>query len=169
MSGSETLPGGTETNYADQHVPLKDYAGLVAGFNVLLAAGLAVAERRGRGIPERPSLADVALISVATHKLSRLITKDRATAFARAPFTRYEESAGHGEVEEHARGRGLRRSVGELLVCPFCTAQWVAGGFVVGLAAAPRVTRLLAVMFTATAAADFLHLGYVAAEKRVSP
>lgn len=169
MSASDALPGGTETGYADRHVPLRDYAGLVAGFNVLLAAGLAVAERRGRGLPERPGLADVVLISVATHKLSRLITKDRVTAFARAPFTRYEQSAGHGEVEEHARGHGLRRTLGELLVCPFCAAQWVAGGFVVGLAAAPRVTRLLAVMFTATAAADFLHLGYVAAQKRVSP
>jgi hypothetical protein len=169
MSGSEALPGGTEDHYADQHVPLKDYAALVAGFNVLLAGGLALAERRGRGIPERPSLVDVGLICVATHKLSRLITKDRVTAFVRAPFTHYEEAAGHGEMEEHARGRGERRALGELLVCPFCVAQWVAGGFVVGLAAAPRVTRLLAVMFTATAVADFLHLAYVAAEKRVEP
>jgi hypothetical protein len=43
----------------------------------------------------------------------------------------------------------------------------VAGGFTVGIVAAPRVTRLLAGMFTMVAAADFLHLAYKAAEKRV--
>jgi len=46
---------------------------------------------------------------MATHKISRLITKDKVTAFVRAPFTRFQEAAGHGELEEEARGEGLRR------------------------------------------------------------
>ena len=164
---SAEIRGRDETRYSDQPMPLRDYAGLVALFNVALAGGLAAAERSGRGIPSRLSAGDVVLLSVATHKLSRLLTKDRVTSFARAPFTRYEEPAGHGELEEHARGTGMRRVIGELLVCPYCIGQWVAGGFTIGMVAAPRVTRLLASMFTMVAASDALHLAYKAAEKRV--
>ncbi len=93
-----------------------------------MVGGLALAERSGRRIPERVGVGDLVLMGVATHKLSRLITKDRVTSFARAPFTRYEEPAGHGEIEEHARGTGMRRAVGQLLTCPYCISQWVAGG-----------------------------------------
>lgn len=40
----------------------------------------------------------------------------------------------------------MRRAVGQLLTCPYCIGQWVAGGFTLGLVAAPRPT-LLAAMF----------------------
>ena len=165
-STTQTAPAGLAAGYSDEPVPLRDYAGLVAAFNVALAGALVVAERTGRRIPERIGAGDIALIGVATHKLSRLIAKDRVTAFLRAPFTRFEEPAGHGEVEEHARGSGLRRALGELLVCPYCIGQWVAGGFTAGMVISPRVTRLLAGMFAAVATSDFLQMAYKAAEKR---
>jgi hypothetical protein len=155
-----------ETQYADAPVPLRDYAGLTAAFNVAMIAGLAVAERSGRRIPERVGAGDILLVGVATHKLSRLITKDRVTSFLRAPFARYEEPAGHGELEEHARGTGMRRAVGQLITCPYCIGQWVAGGFTLGLVAAPRPTRLAAAMFAALAISDALQLAYKAADKR---
>ena len=85
--------GRDETRYSDEPVPLRDYAGLVALFNVALAGGLAAAERSGRPLPARLTAGDVVLLSIATHKLSRLITKDRVMAFARAPFTRYQGDA----------------------------------------------------------------------------
>ena len=66
--------------------------------------GLAALHRSGRELPERVGLGDVVLVATATQKLSRLITRDRVTSFLRAPFTRYQEAAGHGEVEEAARG-----------------------------------------------------------------
>ena len=69
-------------------------------------------------------------------------------------------------MEEEARGRGLRYATGELLTCPYCLAQWVAGGFVIGYVHAPRVTRLLAGMWTAHAIADAVQLAYSAAEQR---
>ena len=155
--------------YTDAPMPLRDYAGLTALFNLAMVGGLALAERSGRRIPERVSAADLALIGVATHKLSRLITKDRVTSFARAPFTRYEEPAGHGELEEHARGTGMRRAVGQLLTCPYCISQWVAGGFAIGLVAAPRPTRLAAALFAAVAISDGLQLAWNAAETRATP
>jgi hypothetical protein len=164
--GRPQLAGEAERAYADRPVPLRDYAGLVAAFNAALAGALLLAERSGRPLPQRMGAADIALIGVATHKLSRIVTKERVTAFMRAPFTRLERSAGHGELEEHARGHGLRRAVGELLVCPYCLSQWVAGAFTAGLVLAPRPTRLIAGMFSAVAVSDFLQLAYKAAETR---
>ena len=166
MEQSAERKGRDETRYTDEPIPLRDYDVLVALLTYAPAGGLDADVRSGRPIPARITAGDVVLLSIATHKLSRLITKDRVTSFARAPFTRYEEPAGHGELEAHARGQGMRRAIGQLLVCPYCIAQWVAGGFTVGIVAAPRVTRLLAGMFTMVAAADFLHLAYTAAEKR---
>jgi hypothetical protein len=162
------LPGALGADYAagDQHRPLAGYAILTATFGVALGGGLLVAHRQGRSLPETVGVYDVVLIGVATHKLSRLLTKDKVTSVLRAPFTRFQEKAGHGEVEEAARGHGLRLAVGELLVCPYCIAQWVAGAFSLGLVFAPRLTRLLAGMWSAHAIADAAQLAYRAAERR---
>ena len=150
--------------YAPQeHRPLAAYAGLTAAFGVALAGALVA---RRRELPERISARDLALAGVATHKVSRLLAKDKVTSFIRAPFTRYQEPAGHGELEEAPRGSGARYAIGELLVCPYCLAQWVAAGFVVGLVAAPRPTRLVAGIYAAETLSDFLQLAYAAAEDR---
>jgi hypothetical protein len=106
------------------------------------------------------------MAGIATQKVSRLIAKDKVTSFVRAPFTRFQEKAGHGEVEEQPRGTGLRRATGELVACPYCLAQWISGGFAVGYVFTPRLTRLLAGMWTIHALADAAQLAYRAAEKR---
>jgi len=80
------------------------------------------------------------------------------------PTRAASRSYGRCEVEEAARGSGLRRAVGELLVCPDCLGQWVAGGFLAGLVAAPRPTRAVAAMFTVYAAADALQMLNAAAK-----
>lgn len=146
--------------------PLASYAVLTATFGAALAGSLLLARARGRELPERIPARDVVLAGIATHKLSRLLAKDRVTSAIRAPFTEFQDAAGHGEVRERARGRGLQRAIGELLVCPFCLGQWVAGAFTVGYVAAPRLTRVLAAMWTAEAIADAAQLAYVAAEER---
>src|SRR3954451_12341051 len=158
------LPGtlGADYTRAIEYRPLASYAALSAVFAAALTAGLVSA----RGLPERIALQDVILGGIATHKLSRLVAKDKVSSFMRAPFTRFQEQSGHGEVEEEARGQGLRYAIGELLVCPYCVGQWVAGGLVVGYVFAPRVTRLVAGMFTVLAIADGAQLAYSAAEQR---
>jgi len=166
MSATHTdLPGSLGAEYAAdaEYRPLGGYAVLTATFGAAMAGGLIAGHRSGR-LPERIPVQDVALAGIATHKLSRLITKDKITAAVRAPFTRFQEKTGHGEVEEAARGRGLRYAVGELLVCPYCMAQWVSGGFTLGYVFAPRTTRLLATMWTIHAVADAAQLAYSAAE-----
>jgi hypothetical protein len=163
------LPGGLGADYAadaDDQRPLGGYSVLTGTFGLLFAGGLLVGTRKGRELPERLSTRDLVLAGIATHKLSRLITKDKVTAFARAPFTRFQEKAGHGEVEEAARGRGLRYAIGELLVCPYCVGQWVVGAFTLGFTFAPRLTRLLTSMFAMYAIADTAQLGYKALEER---
>jgi hypothetical protein len=148
-----------------QQPPFGAYAAFAVAFNAAFGGALAVAARSGR-LPERVQGGDVLLLGVATHKLSRLVTKDKVMAFARAPFTEYQEPGGPGEVEERARGRGLRRAVGELLVCPYCIGLWTSAGMHAGLLFAPRVTRTVASTFTALAIADFLQIAYKAAEER---
>ncbi len=145
--------------HADQYRPLAGYGALIAVFNAGMAAFLVSADRRG-ALPERYAASDLALMAVGTFKLSRLIAKDRVTSGIRAPFTRFQGDAGHGEVDEAARGRGLRRALGELLVCDYCLAQWAAAGFVAGHAVAPRPTRAVEAMFSIYAASDVLQLGY---------
>lgn len=145
--------------HAEQYRPLAAYGLLAGAFNAGLVGFLVAAERRGK-LPDRYSPGDLALMAVGTAKLSRLITKDRVTSAIRAPFTRFQDDAGHGEVDEAARGKGLRLALGELLVCDYCLAQWVSAGFLVGHALAPRPTRAVAAMYTAYAAADVLQVTY---------
>ncbi len=140
--------------------PLGAYAGLVALFNAELALFLLAARKSGRWLPERIELRDVLLLGVATHKVSRIVTKEMVTSAARAPFTQYEAPAGAGEINESTRGKGLRHAIGELLTCPFCFAVWVASSFTYGLVFAPRVTRLLASIFAMVTLSDTLQNGY---------
>jgi uncharacterized protein DUF1360 len=157
---------GADYARADEHRPLAGYAILSGAFAAAVGAALVEARRSGRWLPERIGTRDLILAGIATHKVSRLIAKDKVTSFLRAPFTRYQESAGHGELDEAARGRGLRLAIGELLVCPYCLAHWVAAAFTLGYVRAPGPTRLLAGMWTIHTIADTLQLAYAAAERR---
>jgi hypothetical protein len=128
-------------------------------------AGFALWLRRsGRELPDQVENRDLALVAVATFKASRIIARDRVTSAIRAPFSRYQDDAGPGEVDEAARGRGLRRVVGELLICPYCLDVWTATGFLGGLVAAPRATRWIASVFAVVSAADALQIAYAKAE-----
>src|SRR3978361_1786112 len=143
--------------------PFLSYAALMAIFNTLFAAGLLAARRRGRELPERPAPVDILLIGVASHKLSRLVAKDKVTSPLRAPFTEFEEQGGPSEFEERSRGSGFRKAIGELLICPYCLGLWVVAAFSLGLLIAPRPTRLIASIFSALTISDFLHIASHAA------
>ncbi len=158
---------GPLTGYAPprKRPPFGSYVLFTSVFNGAFGTALALAARSGR-LPERIEAGDVVLIGVASHKLSRVITKDKITSFLRAPFTEYQAPGGPGEVEERARGAGLRRAIGELLICPYCIGLWVSGGMHLSLVYAPRTTRTVASTFTALTIADFLQIAYKAAEEK---
>ncbi|PYK08605.1 MAG: hypothetical protein DME65_13725, partial [Verrucomicrobia bacterium] len=87
---------------------LAEFASLLAFYmtSVAVLTGMAVEKNC---LPRRFSLLDLALLGIATHKLSRIVAKDRITGILRAPFVSYVRSAGAGEVEEEPRGRGIQR------------------------------------------------------------
>jgi Protein of unknown function (DUF1360) len=146
--------------------PLLSYAALIGIFNLLFGAALALARRTGRQLPERVGVADLLSIGVASHKVSRLLAKDKVTRPLRAPFTELEGEGGPSELEESSRGTGVRKAIGELLVCPYCLGLWVVAAFAVGLLFAPRLTRFLAATFSALTISDFLQIAYKAAEEK---
>jgi hypothetical protein len=150
----------------EERPPLAAYATFATVFHAAMAGAVAAARRSGRDMPERVEAGDIVLIGTASYKLSRLISKKKVTSFVRAPFTELEGRGGPAELEEKPRGSGLRRAVGELLVCPYCLGLWASGGFHVGLLFAPRATRFSASVLSAMAISDFLQVMYRAAEER---
>src|SRR3954462_13056949 len=140
--------------------PLRAFAGLMAAYAAAVSVGAVVVRRRARPVPDRVGLTDIALLSVATFKVSRLLAKDPVTSPLRAPFTEFAGTSGDAELKEEVRGTGARKAIGELVTCPFCLGQGVATGFVFGLVTQPRATRAVATVFTVLAASDFLQHAY---------
>lgn len=141
--------------------PLPGYLMAMGSYAVLAGTVSAVGRLTGVRLPDRFSLGDTALVSVATHKASRLLTKEAVTSPLRAPFTRYEAPAGHAELKESPRkDHPAQHAVGELVTCPFCAGVWIASALTAGLVFAPRLTRLVATALTAVAASDALNLAY---------
>jgi hypothetical protein len=123
-------------------------------------AALSLALALARRTRTRPGWADVALLGVGTHKLSRLITKDFVTAPLRAPFTRRKENEGAGEVHDEPRGGAVRKTIGNLLTCPYCIGFWISTGLNTMLMLRPAETRFVLRMLASDTLSDFLHLSY---------
>ena len=135
-----TLPQETEANFSIEEYGAKtaekeeceeqllaEYATLLGFYlaSATVLTGIAVQHNR---LPRKFGLLDLALLGIATHKLSRIVAKDRITGILRAPFVSYIRSAGAGEVEEEPRGRGFQRGIGHLVSCPYCMAPLVRHG-----------------------------------------
>lgn len=155
--GTDDLYAGGYAD-ADERPPLAAYATFAAVFHAAMAGAVVAAKRSGRDLPERVEAGDLVLIGTASYQLSRLVSKKRVTAFVRAPFTELEGRGGPAELEEKPRGTGLRRALGELLLCPYCLGLWASGGFHAGLLFAPRTTRFSASVLSAMAISDFLQI-----------
>jgi len=156
---SETFREQQAAYSSGEDRPLGSYVVTMAVYGGLVGGLAALARLTGRRPPKvRPW--DLALMTIATHKIARTLTKDPVTSPLRAPFTKYEGTSGPAELAEEVRGAGARHAVGELITCPFCTAQWVATAYAAGLVFAPGATRLAGVTMTAVAGADWLQLGY---------
>jgi hypothetical protein len=145
-------PAGQDAGGEDER-PLGSYAALGTTFAGAFGGMLVACRRR---LPERLSAGDLALVALGTHKLSRTIARDRVTRPLRAPFTEVQGEEPPLELRERATGSGLRRAIGELLSCPYCLDQWIAGAFIAGLVLAPRPTRATAGMFAAVTGSDYL-------------
>lgn len=150
----------------EKRPPFLPYLGLMSLFSTLVGTALAVAKRQGRQLPETVDAGQLLLVGTAAHKISRIVTKDKVTSPLRAPFTELQGKGGPAELKERSRGTGLRKAIGELLICPFCLDLWVVAAFSVGLLFAPRVTRFVASLFAALTVSDFFQIAYKAAEDK---
>jgi hypothetical protein len=141
--------------------PLGGYLKVIGAYAGIVGAAIGIGRLTRRSVPATVGPWDLVLLSVATHRLSRTLAKDPITSPLRAPFTEYEGVGAAAELEEEVRTEDeLRHSVGELISCPMCLAQWVATGFGAGLVFAPRQTRLVMAVLSAVAGSDFLQYLY---------
>jgi len=139
---------------------IPSHIGAMTVFGGGWAGVAALVNRTGTPVPERYALADLLIGGLATHKFTRLISKDGVTTPLRAPFTVYEGEAGDAEVNERPRDEHPQHTIGELLTCPFCLAPWVASAYVAGLMLAPRAARTWAATFSVVAASDLMQQAY---------
>jgi hypothetical protein len=158
------VDGEVRAYAGDDDRPLGGYLALLGTYGTLVASLGSIVAWRRKTLPDRFSAADLALVTVATHKVARVVTKDPVTSPFRAYFTRFEGPTGEGEIAESVRGTGLRHAVGELVTCPFCIAQWIGTTFAFGLVLAPRVTRFAASLFVILTGSDLLQIGYAKAQ-----
>ena len=152
--------------YADgEDRPLGGYLKLMGVYSAGIAGAAGAARALNRSAPQRIGPLDLVQLTVATHRLSRTISKDPVTSPLRAPFTQYAGLAAAGELKEEVRGHGVQHSAGELISCPMCLAQWVGTALCAGLVLAPTATRLVLATMTAVGGADFLHHLYAVLEQ----
>jgi hypothetical protein len=100
----------------------------------------------------------VVLGAAATFRFSKLVTRNVVTDPLRAPFSRYGGPGGPAETIDEPRGSGVRRTIGELVTCPFCFSVWAATTCTAGMVLAPRATRVIAAGLTMLTGADLLQL-----------
>ncbi len=143
-----------------QERPLGGYVAAMAAYAAAVGTLAGSTRLTKREVPDGLAVGDVLLSAVATHKLSRLITRDPVTSPLRAPFTVYEGQEGPAELKEGVRGHGVQKTIGELITCPFCLDMWVATGLMAGFIYLPRTTRLAIDTLAVLAGADMLQFVY---------
>lgn len=99
LSGADEPASSSE----EPEQPLGASTGFMAAYGLGVAASAVLVRRSGRRLPERFALADLALVTVATHKLSRLVAKESVTRPLRAPFTTFVDAAGEAELRKEVK------------------------------------------------------------------
>jgi hypothetical protein len=139
--------------------PYTAYAGIMGTFAGGLAAAGVLARLLGRD-PRGDTALDLAVLSAATFKAARTISRDDVSSFIRNPFV--EGEAGTGEDEAPKETGGVQQAIGELVTCSRCIGTWAAAGLATTQILAPRFGRLLTWSLAAAGANDFLQAGFVA-------
>jgi hypothetical protein len=143
----------------EQKPPYESYAAIVGVF----AAGLAVAGGLARLLgrdPRENTWLDLTVLSAASFKAARTITRDEVTSFMREPFV--EGEAHSGEDERPVQTGGIEQAIGELVTCSRCIGTWTAAGLATTQVLAPRFGRLLTWTLAGAGINDFLQAGFAA-------
>jgi hypothetical protein len=138
--------------------PYGAYAAIMGTFAGGLVAAGAVANLLGREPRENTAL-DLAVLSAATFKAARTISRDEVTSFLRDPFV---QGHAHEGGEDALETGDLRQAIGELVTCSRCVGTWVAAGLAGTQILAPRFGRLFTWSLAAAGANDFLQASFAA-------
>ena len=96
MTATATRAAGRVSDeYERPDHPLRGYVAIMASYGVLMTGAAALLARNKR-LPDGLRLADGALLAIASHKVSRTLSKDAVASPLRAPFTRFKGAAGPG-------------------------------------------------------------------------
>lgn len=144
-------------------LPLEGYATLLAIYGTGTAGLLAWAARNEHTFDDI-SLQDLLVLGVGSHKLARMISKDRVGTVLRQPFTEYDGTDGAlpGEAKESARrDRGsFIQAVGELLSCPYCMTTWAGTALFGTFLADRKLGRTLGALLSTLSLADMAQSFY---------
>jgi hypothetical protein len=156
---TETEPQ-TRRETDDRPTEPVDYAALNAVYGALMAGVLIVGRDRARDDPIE--VRELIPLAAATFALSKVVAREKIGTWVRDPFVEVDGG------EQRPRGRRLRRAVGELVTCTRCVGAWSALA-VVGLRVAePTAGRTVANVLAASAANDWLQLGFKLASTRAN-
>jgi uncharacterized protein DUF1360 len=142
--------------HANAPPPYASYAAILATFGGLLAATAAL--ERARNEQRKVTALELTLLTAASFKAARAISRERVGSVVREPFVEGERPV----------GGGARRAVGELVTCTRCLGTWAAAGLVATETAAPRFGRVLTLTLAAGAGNDFLQAAFAALCSRES-
>ena len=113
--------------------PLAGYLGAMGVYASAVAGLTLLARRLGFRPPDRISPWDVALLGIATHRVTRTMAKDAVVSPVRAPFTTYQQPGGAGRGARGGTHR-LRRRGTRSANCSPARSAWDSGS-------APRSAR----------------------------
>jgi Flp pilus assembly protein TadB len=123
------------------------YSSLWVAFGIVM-------HRSGVAWPKAVDPVDLLLLSLATCRLTEIVTEEKVARCLRAPFCevrKVRQEDGTEIEEEVPRGRGVQRVAGELLLCPWCTSVWIATLLTFAYLLVPTVARVVLLAFAVAA------------------
>lgn len=99
------------------------------------------------------------ILALASFRLTRLIVFDKITEFLRDPFFDEIEEVnedGTKEVYYLPKGTPIKKFIGELLSCYWCTGVWVSAAMVIGYLLLPVVFVPIILVFAVAGLAAIL-------------
>jgi hypothetical protein len=135
-------------------VPQRHYAVFLLTYLAAWSLFLVAIHLMGRGWPQQVSGIDLLLLSLATFRLTAIVTEEKVARSLRAPFCEFivvNRPDGTEVEEEVPAGRGLRRVAGEMILCPWCAGVWIATLLLFFWILLPGVSRAVLLAFSAAA------------------
>jgi len=105
------------------------------------------------------TLLNIALLALASFRLTRLLVFDKITEFIREPFfDEFEEENEEGVLEVYylPKKSGVKKFMGDLLSCYWCTGIWVSTFIVVAYYISPEYSTPIILILAVAGIASIL-------------